>query len=440
MPLLHFVGFSNVGKSFSVGFCFLKAECKEDYLWALKSWLDCFVNPPDVLVTDHENALINAASVLFPTTNQVLCIWHLNQNILKNCKPLFTEAKLNEYETFYAEWTNLIFLHSIENFENEYITFKNKWSLYPRAIMYIQQNVYPHKERFVAAYTSRFRHFGSISTSRAEGLNGQIKKYIVSSREDLLNVCKALKLAVELQINEINIMIEQQKIVNNHKFDSFFSKVKNKISVYALDMILEQLALERPLNDCRNSFFTVYGIPCAHRLDKKLILNEKLELEDFDLHWKLNPNSVETPQNQLEEQFSRIREIAQQGGPNVSRSLASILENVGDYSLVNNPKTSSVKGRPAGAPNNSVRRDPSGYEYVEREYKKFEFEKKSETLCVNLERYMQSHTYMDIMRRAQIEGITLTGFTQSMCSMMKKGKSCVKNPETVEWLINFLNS
>jgi hypothetical protein len=157
--------------------------------------------------------------------------------------------------------------------------------------MYIQQSVYPHKERFVATYTSRFRHFGSISTSRAEGLNGQIKKYIVSSREDLLNVCKALKLAVELQMNEINIMIEQQKIVNNHKFDSFFSKVKNKISVYALDMVLEQLALERPLNDCRNLFFTVYGIPCAHRLDKKLILHEKLELEDFDLHWKLNPNS-----------------------------------------------------------------------------------------------------------------------------------------------------
>jgi len=124
----------------------------------------------------------------------------------------------------------------------------------------------------------------------------------------------------------------------------------------------------------------------------------------------------------------------------VKLRLASILENVGDYSLVNNPKTSSVKGRPAGAPNNSVRRDPSGYEYVEREYKKVEFEKKCETLCVNLERYMQSHTYMDIMRRAQIEGITLTGFTQSMCSMMKKGKSCVKNPETVEWLINFLNS
>ena len=56
--------------------------------------------------------------------------------------------------------------------------------------------------------------------------------------------------------------------------------------------------------------------------------------------------------------------------------LASILENVGDYSLVNNPKTSSVKGRPAGAPNNSVRGDPSAYEYVEREYKKVEFEKK----------------------------------------------------------------
>jgi DNA-binding SARP family transcriptional activator len=71
--------------------------------------------------------------------------------------------------------------------------------------------------------------------------------------------------------------------------------------------------------------------------------------------------------------------------------------------------------------------------------KKLSLKKNCETLCVSVERYMQSHTYMDIMRSAQIEGITLTGFTQSMCSMMKKGKSCVKNPETVGRLINFLN-
>jgi hypothetical protein len=44
---------------------------------------------------------------------------------------------------------------------------------------------------------------------------------------------------------------------------------------------------------------------------------------------------------------------------------------------------------------------------------------------------------MDIIRKAQLEGKKLTGFTQAMCSRMKKGKFCVKNTDTVEWLSNF---
>lgn len=83
MPLLHFVGLSNVGKSFSIAFCFLKSELKSDYIWALNAFSACFNKCPDVFVTDYEMALINASYEVFPNTANLLCIWHINKNVLK---------------------------------------------------------------------------------------------------------------------------------------------------------------------------------------------------------------------------------------------------------------------------------------------------------------------------------------------------------------------
>jgi hypothetical protein len=99
----------------------------------------------------------------------------------------------------------------------------------------------------------------------------------------------------------------------------------------------------------------------------------------------------------------------------------------------------SGRSRPVNSKNDSVRRDPSGFEYVQQADDKELFQQKCTSLCTNLQLYLRQHTYADIQREAQTEGQPLTGFSQSMCSLMNKGKSCVKNYDTVEWLTRFLN-
>jgi hypothetical protein len=227
MPLLHFVGLSNVGKSFSIAFCFLKSELKSDYIWALKAFSACFNKCPDVFVNDYEMALINASYEVFPNTAHLLCIWHINKNVLKNCR-LFFES-VDEYNSFFNDWKDLIYLNDQSSFEERFDIFKESWKGVPGAIGYIEQNLYPVRHKFVVACTNKFRHFGSTSTSRNEGMHAQIKKYIVSSREDMLGVCNAITLAAEAQLNKINIAIEQQKVSNYFRFDDFFCNVKNKI-------------------------------------------------------------------------------------------------------------------------------------------------------------------------------------------------------------------
>ena len=279
MPLLHFIGLSGVGKSFSIGFCFLQSEVKESYVWALTSFQNCFEKLPQVFVTDHENALINAAAYVFPQIPNLICIWHLNKNILKNCRQYFSTVE--EYNSFFESWKTLTYSKTEYEFESCYQIFKNTWTNYPKAVSYLQNNLYPLRSKFVSAWTNQYRHLGSTSTSRCEGMHAQIKKYIVSSRADLLQVFNALKLAVEKQQSEIKLMISQQKIANYFRFNQFFVRVKNKVSVHALDMVLKQLQLPSPLNSCTGSFTRVYGLPCAHTLEDIMSQGNKLELENF---------------------------------------------------------------------------------------------------------------------------------------------------------------
>jgi hypothetical protein len=82
-------------------------------------------------------------------------------------------------------------------FELKYQMFFDIWMIKsPVSIAYIKNCIYPLKAKFVAAWTDELRHLGSTSTSRCEGIHAQVKKYIVSSREDLLKVGTALKLAL----------------------------------------------------------------------------------------------------------------------------------------------------------------------------------------------------------------------------------------------------
>ncbi len=109
----------------------------------------------------------------------------------------------------------------------------------------------------------------------------------------MLGVCNAITLAVETQLNEINIAIEQRKVANYFRFDDFFCNVKNKISVHALDLVLKQTWLARPLINCTVSFTKVYGLPCAHIVKSKILQNEELQEEYFCTQWQLFLNTSE---------------------------------------------------------------------------------------------------------------------------------------------------
>ncbi|CAG8843707.1 6295_t:CDS:2, partial [Racocetra persica] len=97
MPLLNIVG-----------------EEEKDYKWALTQFIRIFdgVQKPGVIVTDRELALMNALRLIFPNSKNLLCVWHISKNVLKNCKPQFLKETENkessEWESFLTKWNEIV--------------------------------------------------------------------------------------------------------------------------------------------------------------------------------------------------------------------------------------------------------------------------------------------------------------------------------------------
>jgi transposase-like protein len=90
MPLLNICAVTGNRKTVQVALCFLSGEKEADYDWAMAHFRklieDNNISEPVSVVTDRELALMNSLDLQFPKSNHILCTWHVNMNILANCR------------------------------------------------------------------------------------------------------------------------------------------------------------------------------------------------------------------------------------------------------------------------------------------------------------------------------------------------------------------
>lgn len=129
LPLLHIVGTTNSYKSFTVALCFMHSETEDQYEWAMRQLRDIiFINTsetdlnipnssvrlPKTFATDAEPALFNAIATVFPESAHILCIWHINENISRNCKKTLG----SEWDAFIAAWNQFCFSSTPEEYDS----------------------------------------------------------------------------------------------------------------------------------------------------------------------------------------------------------------------------------------------------------------------------------------------------------------------------------
>jgi len=378
MPLLNIVGITATYNSFSAGFAFLCEEIEETYSWALQKYKDITKVFPKVIVTDRELALMNSIEKVYPSTQNLLCIWHINKNIVAKCKPLVSASL---WDSFVLDWNACVSSHTIYSFEENWASFHFKYSSEQPALNYITHTWLPWKERFVKCFTGKNPHFGTTSSSRGEGSHFVLKRFLNISQLDMLSVYKKIKLMLANQFVELSKHIENDKLKVYHRHStSIFCQIVKRVSKFALDKIWDQVKLlnsEKDVGDCLGSFTNIYGLPCKHTLRKHLESGTPIPLDSIHPQWHLKIENPLCPQDCFKDkQFSprtgvvnRIKGYIETLADSQIPTFLSVWEKVSENPVqqVANPIIVAKKrGRPAGALNKvTKKRDKSAFEFVE---------------------------------------------------------------------------
>jgi len=292
MPMLHVIGMTSFNTSFTVAVAFLKEETEPYYRWALEQVANLYgTTKPLVITTDRELALMNAVDFTFPTSKHLLCVWHIQKNTLARCKKYF--ASSGDWDQFQKAWTKVIYSSSEQIFTAQWESFCQTYDSVPAVLTYIANVWMPYKERFVAAYTNQYLHFGNVNSSRAEGHHARIKAYLTVSNNDLREVQIRLSDAIENEANAIAAQVAMERTRIFHHLDQpFYCNVLRRVSVYALNKIHEQYlkALRMMSSDgvesspCEDYFSKTMGLPCARRVSEMLAFDRVLALDKYILY------------------------------------------------------------------------------------------------------------------------------------------------------------
>ncbi|XP_052620945.1 protein FAR-RED IMPAIRED RESPONSE 1-like [Lactuca sativa] len=378
MPLLDIIGVSCFNTSFYSGFVFLEREDEDSYIWALSVFKKTLENrEPSVIMSDRELALMNAINMVFPNTTNLLCIWHIEKNVLANCKKHFPHTE--EFDIFMSSWNNVAYSTSKTIFEHNWGEFELFYQTKKVAIEYIKKTWLPWKEKFVSAWTENYLHFGNRSSSRAEGAHAKLKQYLQVSTGGFQDVTKKICLAIKHEFNEIKVKLASERIQILHNCDApVFRELLCHISHFALKEIHMQYEKIKKgtMTPCTSHFMATMGLPCAHKI--KHLEGMKLSLDLIHPHWRIDTiclNSEDDLHNdigakefdELLSELSSRYQIWPQSKKEFANSMITQLLTESD--ILFEPLIRRPKGRPPKSKNkrgiNSTARDPSRFEFVE---------------------------------------------------------------------------
>jgi len=282
MSLLIIIGVTCLNTSFFVAFCFMKGENFGDYCWvleALKRLYDHLDLPySQVILFDGDKALALAILNVFGRrefgrgiVHHALCIWHINNNLTEHCKKYFRTKE--EWESCLREWNAVVYFSTEAKLDVAYQSFYMKYiEVDARIGIYIEENIWPQRQKWAKCYTDRILHFDNITTSRSEGGHRVVKEKLQSSTGDLHTVITRIGVLLDGQHHNYNSKIEEAKARLPKKLRNrpFLRDVTAFVSPVALNMVVDQYlrfaGASTALVACTNIFTTIMGLPCAHRI------------------------------------------------------------------------------------------------------------------------------------------------------------------------------
>ena len=85
-----------------------------------------------MIVTYHELALMAAIDIVFSSSPHLLCMWHINNNILAKCKRQFEMSE--EWTVFLQQWCILVVANTEVEYENQWEELSDSFKTKPKVL------------------------------------------------------------------------------------------------------------------------------------------------------------------------------------------------------------------------------------------------------------------------------------------------------------------
>jgi MULE transposase domain len=357
MPVLNVVGISHLRKTFFICFVFMGEETEGHYRWALNTIARVIYlgEPPKVVITDRDLALMKAIQIELPDCKHMLCTWHIEKNVVAKCSKIMARQN-QDMAPFLAQWNKVIFSTTFDGYNMELDTMETMFGTGHPALKYVKETWLLHKEKFVACHVNEYMHLGNHASSRVEGANATLKFYIRSSQCDLITFIMRAIVAVNHQQLEQMTSENYNKCTRLHVCeDPAMEELAEKIPHVALSMIYNSLCIARAANEkgevlpsCTRTRRCTMGLPCSHELHK---LNGPIPLHLVHPFWYFQGG--ESKARYLDPRLPiTVREVEQSRLP------------VAHQYPIAAPNPISAKGRPKKGKTKGIKRNPSEFELI----------------------------------------------------------------------------
>jgi zinc finger SWIM domain-containing protein 3 len=164
LPLVPFVGVNHHRSTVIFGCGIISHENIESYVWMLRTFSEAMIQKhPVSVITDGDLAMQRAIRLVWPNSSHRLCIWHIEQNIVRNVKD---DVVKDEFRSFlYDCWP-------IEETETKWLQFLDKHKVTNKESWLYQ--MYDTREIWCASYHAGKCYLGLRSNQRSESLNSRI--------------------------------------------------------------------------------------------------------------------------------------------------------------------------------------------------------------------------------------------------------------------------
>lgn len=271
----------------------------------------------NAIVTDRDDSIRNATKAVWPNAYQLLCTWHILENLRRKVTPPFKRLAGGrkdpdgipmwkiEVAKFELEWRRLVIDATTEtSLEDGIRCLRTSYSgpayrgLLEDALDEAEHIYDTCRNQICRVYTDRIRHLGQRSNSRLEGLHSVLKNSIGSRaarrKASLVIAATGILQHMDEQWEDIIARMARQAESSTSTHHVIFRPLRRSVSDYAIGLMQSQLGRALNAGDgvdlppCTGFFEKSLGLLCAHRLKPILDNDTCVTPSDIYGHWYLN--------------------------------------------------------------------------------------------------------------------------------------------------------